>query len=181
MAGPTEADEVYLGGREKNKHSSKKRKAGRGSVGKAAVVGIKDRDTNTVKATVVERTDALTLQGFVNAHRAEGATVYTDQYPSYEGLENHEAVNHSVGEYVNGMAHVNGVESFWAMLKRGYHGTYHHMSEKHLNRYVTEFAGRHNSRELDTADQMTALTQSMVGKRLEYRDLIAPNPAKMQE
>lgn len=173
MAGPTEADETYIGGREKNKHNSKKLKAGRGPVGKTAVVGIKDRDSNTVKATVVEQTDAPTLQGFVNDHRKEGATVYTDEHRSYEGLEHHESVKHSVSEYVNGMAHTNGIESFWAMLKRGYHGTYHHMSEKHLDRYVQEFSGRHNARPLDTAEQMDTLTHSMVGKRLQYKDLTA--------
>ncbi len=67
----------------------------------------------------------------------------------------------------------NGIESFWSMLKRGYHGTYHHMSAKHLDRYVTEFAGRHNVREADTVDQMAHMAQGMVGKRLRYRDLIA--------
>ena len=71
------------------------------------------------------------------------------------------------------MAHSNGIESFWSLLKRGYHGTYHHMSEKHLGRYVSEFAGRHNHRPLDTVDQMMAMVSSMVGKHLPYRDLIA--------
>ena len=65
------------------------------------------------------------------------------------------------------------MESFWSMLKRGYHGTYHHMSPKHLDRYVSEFAGRHNDRESDTIDQMTNMAQGMVGKRLRYKDLIA--------
>ena len=87
----------------------------------------------------------------------------------------HESVKHSVKEYVNGQAHTNGIESFWALLKRGYHGTYHHMSPKHLSRYVNEFAGRHNQRSLDTIDQMSAMTRRMVGKRLRYRDLIADN------
>ena len=173
MAGPVETDETYIGGLEKNKHNSKKLKAGRGPVGKTAVVGMKDRETNTVKATVVKRTDAATLQGFVNENREEGATVYTDEHRSYEGLDNHESVKHSVSEYVKDQAHTNGIESFWAMLKRGYHGTYHHMSEKHLDRYVQEFSGRHNARPLDTAEQMTALTQSMVGKRLQYKELTA--------
>ena len=85
----------------------------------------------------------------------------------------HEAVNHSVGEYVRGMAHTNGIESFWAMLKRGYQGTYHHMSSKHLDRYVTEFEGRHNVRHADTIDQMTGIAAGMVGKRLRYHDLVA--------
>lgn len=173
FAGPIEADEAYIGGKEKNKHNSKKTKAGRGPVGKAAVVGMKDRESNQVDATVVERPDAPTLQGFVNDRREDGATVYTDDHRSYIGLDNHEAVKHSVSEYVNGMAHTNGIESFWAMLKRGYHGTYHHMSEKHLGRYVNEFVGRHNVRPLDTIEQMKALTVGLVGKRLQYSELVA--------
>ena len=89
-------------------------------------------------------TDAKTLQGFVGDQAMEGATVYTDDHGGYHGMPfEHETVKHSVSEYVNGMAHTNGIESFWARLKRGYHSTYHHMSEKHLNRYVGEFAGRH--------------------------------------
>ena len=173
FAGPVEADESFFGGREKNKHNSKKLKAGRGSVGKAAVVGIKDRDSNTVKATVVARTDAATLQAFVNDRKADGAKVYTDEHGGYVGLDNHETVKHSVGEYVKDQAHTNGIESFWALLKRGYTGTYHKMSEKHLDRYVTEFAGRHNLREADTLDQMAHVAAGCVGHRLLYQDLIA--------
>lgn len=102
------------------------------------------------------------------------AKVYTDEARAYRGMSfNHEAVNHSVGEYVRGQVHTNGIESFWAMLKRGYQGTFHHMSEKHLSRYIVEFAGRHKIRELDTVVQMSALARGMVGKRLMYRDLIA--------
>ena len=85
----------------------------------------------------------------------------------------HEAVRHSTGEYVRDMAHTSGIESFWSMLKRGYQGTYHQMSAKHLNRYVREFAGRHNVRDLDTIDQMVTLARGIVGKRLRYRDLVA--------
>lgn len=78
-----------------------------------------------------------------------------------------------ISEYVNGQAHTNGIESFWALLKRGYHGPYHKMSEKHLGRYINEFAGRRNVRPLDTLEQMTLLTAGIVGKRLRYQDLVA--------
>ena len=70
------------------------------------------------------------------------------------------------------MAHTNGIESFWALMKRGYHGTYHHMSEKHMDRYVTEFAGRHNDRPMDTITQMELMVLGMGRKRLRYRELI---------
>ena len=100
-------------------------------------------------------------------------TVYTDEHGAYQGLPNHETVRHSVGSYVNGMVHTNGVESFWSMLKRGYHGVYYHMSPKHLQRYVDAFAGRHNIREMDTIDQMRHVVAGLVGKRLLYRDLVA--------
>ena len=103
-----------------------------------------------------------------------GAKVFTDDAGAYEGMPfDHEAVNHSAGEYVRGMAHTSGVESFWSMLKRGYQGTFHHFSEKHLDRYVGEFAGRHNDREADTIDLMVHMAQSMVGRRLRWRELIA--------
>ena len=163
-----------MGGKEKNKHGSKKLHAGRGTVGKATVVGAKDRSTNAVSATVVSSTDKETLQGFVADHAVQGATVYTDDHKSYRGLPfEHETVKHSVSEYVNGQAHTNGIESFWALFKRGYHGTYHQMSRKHLQRYVNEFTGRHAARELDTADQMARIVRGMEHKRLSYKALIA--------
>ena len=122
-------------------------------------------------------TTGPTLRGFVTDHTKPGAQVYTDEARAYRGLPRHEAVCHSVGEYVNGMAHVNGVESFWAGLKRGFHGTHHHMSAKHLNRYVAEFAGRHNRRPLDTEAMMAATVRSMIGRSLTYAALVAePNP-----
>ena len=145
FSGPVEVDETYMGGKRRNMPKAKRKLfKGRGTAGKTAIVGAKDRETNRVDAAVVERTDAETLQGFVADQAAPGATVMTDEALAYKGMPfDHEAVNHSVGEYVRGMAHTQGIESFWSMLKRGHKDIYHKISPKHLQRYVDEFAGRH--------------------------------------
>ena len=156
FAGPVEVDEAYFGGKDRNKHASK-RSGVRGPSGKTAVVGMKDRQSNEVRAKVVDKTDAKTLQGFVVDPAAAQAQVYTDdaKAKAYKGLPfKHETVKHSTGEYVAGMAHTNGIESFWATMRRAHKGVYHQFSPKHLDRYVCEFAGRHNQRSANTLTQM---------------------------
>ena len=172
--GPVEADETYVGGRRKNMPKSVRAGlTGRGAAGKVAVVGIRDRATNLVSAEVVTETDAATLQGFVMRQVVPGTTIYTDDATAYTHLPNHESVKHSVAEYVRGQVHTQGIESFWAMLKRAHKGTFHRLSSKHLHRYVDEFVGRHNMRELDTLDQMAVIARRMENAQLRYRDLVA--------
>ena len=176
FTGPVEVDEAYFGGSRKNMSKSKRKGlTGRGPADKTAVVGAKDRQTNKVSAKVVNDTTAETLQGFVHRNVKADAQVYTDEAKAYTTLLNHKSVRHSLSEYVKGDCHVNGIESFWSMLKRAHKGTFHKLSPKHLDRYVQEFAGRHNVRELDTLDQLIAISADMEGKRLRYRTLIQSN------
>ena len=185
FAGPVEADETYFGGKRKKpmkptsaasgrtcRKAKRKTLKGRGTVGKAIVAGMKDLATNEVRAQVVPSTDAATLQSFVRDHAEAGAMVYTDEYGAYRGMTGfgHEAINHGVGEYVRGQANVNGIESFWSMLRRAHKGTFHKISPKHLDRYVSEFAGKHNIRDTDTLDQMSAIVRAMTGKQVRYSD-----------
>ena len=175
FVGPVEADETAIGGVEKNKHTDKKLHARRGSVGKSIVHGILDRETNQVVAGVVDSPDAVTLQGRVLDATAPHRTGIHRRGNGLRGpcCGGHVTIQHSAGEYVRDMAHTNGIESFWSLLDRGIMGTFHHVSPKHLNRYVSEFSGRHNNRPADTFTQMQRIAGEMVGKRLKYKELIA--------
>ena len=178
FSGPVEVDETYVGGLEANKHETQRSRARGGVPEKAPVVGVKDRETGKVRARAIEKADGETLRGFVREHTEPGAQVYSDGHGAYlplEGEYKQNAVQHSVGTYVIGQAHTNGIESFWSMLKRAHKGVYHKISPKHLDRYVQQFAGKHNLRDADTLAQMAAVVAGLVGQRLLYRDLIADN------
>ena len=183
MEGPVEADETYVGGPPRYEDDGvsdpflPRRRISR----KTAVAGVRDRATNRISARPVPNVRRVTLKGFLDEQVPFETTLYTDELSSYIGIRpSHETVNHSIGEYVRDQAHVNGMESFWSMLKRGYTGTYHKMSVKHLHRYVNEFAGRHNSRQLDTMHQMTILACNLTGRRLKYEDLIGPPETRLR-
>jgi transposase-like protein len=174
LSGIIEADETYIGGKEMNKHESKKLKAGRGTIGKAIVLGLRERD-GRVKASVINNTSAKAIQARVRKTVAPGATLYTDEHASYNGMVEyqHQVVNHSAKQFVDGMAHTNGIESVWAVLKRGFYGVYHSFSEKHLQRYVDEFAYRLNEGncKVHTMDRIDALLRKTSGKRITYKKL----------
>lgn len=173
MGSNIQVDETYIGGKEKNKHAHKKLNKGRGSVGKMAVLGMID-ENGIVKSKPISDTTAKTFHSFIKQNVKVGSTVVTDDFRSYRGLDGyeHKTVKHSVGEYVKDQAHTNGIESFWALLKRGYYGIYHNMSEQHLHRYVNEFSFRHNTSSVDTIDFISMTVKRMNNKRLTYKELI---------
>ena len=177
LFGKIEADETFIGGLSKNMHAKQRKAAirGTGGKGKTAVFGMKSR-AGEVRAQVVPSVGMVDLHREIKSNVAPGATLYTDRWVGYRGLKaefNHATVDHMAKQYVNGDCHTNGIESFWALFKRGYHGVYHQMSKKHLQRYVNEFTFRFNRR----ANGMQSIFSDVVARvansaQLPYKTLI---------
>jgi transposase-like protein len=182
LSGEIEIDESYIGGKARNMHKSAKAKklqgAGGGSVGKIGVQGLLQRGGN-IRVNVINDNTIGTLLPNVEENVEKGAHVYTDELRSYFGLQAdyaHDVINHSE-MYVNGQIHLNGLENFWSLMKRGLGGTYISVEPFHLFRYVDEQAFRYNHRKnadgskMSEADRFNALCSQIVGRRLTYKQL----------
>ena len=177
LSGIVEVDETYIGGKEANKHEDKKRHDGRGPVGKTPVLGMRERGGKSI-AQPIAGTDSETLRATIEQHVEQGSTVYTDEHRGYNALRGFTrgTVNHGAKEYVSaGDIHINSAESMWAVLKRSIYGTWHHVSVKHLNRYVSEATFRLNEGNVQyhTLDRLASFIESAFGARITYEELTA--------
>lgn len=168
LDGTIECDETYVGGKQKGG------KRGRGSENKTAVFGMVARG-GEVRSMPVKNVKGKTLKGIIKANVAQGSTVMTDEWQSYNGLSNdfkHERIGHLKKEYVRDGVHTQNIENFWSLLKRGILGIYHHVSPEHLHRYVDEFQYRYNSRKMEDAQRFSSALGRCEG-RLTYQKLVA--------
>jgi len=176
LDGMVEADETFIGGKERNKHVNKRKGGTQGGAGKEVVFGMLDRDGD-LRTLHTDNLRAYNVQSIVGENVEPGSVMLTDEHPSFVGLQGryiHRTVNHSAGEYVREFyIHTNGIESVWALLKRQIIGIHHYVSPKHLSRYLDEMTWRFNRRDNEEGARLNAFLASTDGKRLQYQTLIA--------
>jgi transposase-like protein len=175
LSGEVEVDETYIGGKARNMHGYRHpgKNVSKGGRGKQIVAGMLER-SGEVRAIVVPDNKGRTLRTMVNENIADGSTVYTDNNRAYIGLEweyDHRVIDHAQ-RYVDGRIHTNGLENFWALLKRGLHGTYVSVEPFHLFRYIDERAFTYNMRELTDLGRFSNVLAAVAGRRITYAELI---------